>query len=1110
MEGSALLTGNLNRILQDASGFELALSSCLKLVGEHYDVDRVSIFSFHQSKESFLAQEQWSNSHVQEYHPADLTISELESPLASANYGHSFASSDLKRDIAASLADKFEIFSVQSLLIIPIAFSHYKRAMLVMESCAFKREWYDFEVKEIEQVVSLMCARLDALWHKSNAARVWYLNSLRNQIFQKVKANKRTKKSINEALKIIGSDLGLRSVYVIDKNSFSNGHELSWTDTAEHEEELLSNQDLEKLNLNKGEAVPRYFTSDSLKKSGVDVKNGTNFLLVNRVSVGKEFGGWLVGEYASYQNYNPNELVQFWESVSLALSEILSSTDREHEHNVRYSELLEQNKELITKEFVLDKVLNDAPLGILIISNGKFDYVNQYAVQLSGYDRQDIVGRDASDFYGSFSEVMSKKMKRFYKGVESNGIAEDEIQIANKDKDLKRLKIYGTRGLDDEGKSFMIFAQDITESYESHEKIRESRERYQKIVESAIDGALIIDANHGVRYVNKSTCDILGRQFDDFATLSSSDIVHKKNIHEFDNAIRIISEGKEYRGDMVLCKKDGEKVEVELAGTLIYMDNQSYCYFTIHDISKRRKNEKALVESEREFRTLTQNSPDIILRLNKAGEVKFFNQAFVNRFSFLNPDKILDKTLLELGVFDEVVEPTWQMKVNDVFLFGETVSVEQGFSDDVKELYFDWILSPEKNEEGEVQTIIAVGRNLTSSKSTEKELMLAKEKAEESDKLKSEFLANISHELRTPLNAIVGFSSLLRGSQAPQSELDEYVDVIHKNSDSLMSMINNIIDVAKIESGKISVVKEKVDLDKVLQGLYDDFLPKIEIEHKGRVKLYYTKPAGFEGLKLMTDPIRLRQVLVNLIGNAVKFTIKGFVEFGFVYEGEGLRFFVKDTGIGIRESKQRVIFQPFSKGEDDSDKIYGGTGIGLAISEKLVNALGGEIGLHSEKGKGSEFFFTHPIDGGGQMMKPESVRVAEPGPILAKNYRWSNKMMLLVDENSSSHLQMRKFIEKTGITLVSARTAAGASKLLMNRTDIHLVLMDVSFPDSDGYELVKTIKRLNKGLPVIVHSAKAIGNEKERLIAGGFDACIAKPADKENLLALMDQFLVEA
>ncbi len=512
------------------------------------------------------------------------------------------------------------------------------------------------------------------------------------------------------------------------------------------------------------------------------------------------------------------------------------------------------------------------------------------------------------------------------------------------------------------------------------------------------------------------------------------------------------------------------------------------------------------------FKYLAQNTPDIILKLNRDLKVLFYNDALITHFGFLKDKEILGNSLTELGVFNEVVRPTWQAKVEDVFIYGEKVSMELGFSDESKDLYFDWIMAPEFGDNGIVKSVLALGKSLSEHKLVEKQLMEAKEKAEESDKLKSSFLANMSHELRTPLNAIVGFSALLRGDNISAEEIDDYVEVIHKNSDSLMSLINNIIDVAKIESGKISVEKEDLDLQEMLQSLYEDFKSKVEIEHKGRVKLYLSVPKD-KNCRIYSDPIRLRQTLVNLIANAIKFTVKGFVEFGYTIVDTKIRFYVKDTGIGISEAKQKVIFQPFRKEVENSNQIYGGTGVGLAICEKIVRALGGEIGLSSVKGKGSEFFFTHPFDvkeGFNEINILSHKTLSISNPVLPKKYYWPNKLILLVDENSSVHLQIRKLIEKTGVTLVSARTAAGASKLLMKRKDISLVIMDLKFPDSTGVELINEIRQLNKEIAVIAYSNELVEGCYDEVLNFGFDACITKSGKKEDLLLLLDKFLVEA
>ncbi len=380
-----------------------------------------------------------------------------------------------------------------------------------------------------------------------------------------------------------------------------------------------------------------------------------------------------------------------------------------------------------------------------------------------------------------------------------------------------------------------------------------------------------------------------------------------------------------------------------------------------------------------------------------------------------------------------------------------------------------------------------------------------KEKLEQSEVYKNSFLTNLSHELRTPLNAIVGFSALLKGNSIGPQERDEYIDVILKNSDSLMTLINNIVDVTKMDYENILIEKESLDPDQLMDVLYREFVVVVEKKHQGRVKLYLSKDTNFVSA-FISDPIRLKQVLVNLIANAIKFTLKGFVEFGYEVKEDYIRFFVRDTGIGISKEKQKRIFEPFQVEEKSQNQVYGGTGIGLAVCKQIVDALGGQIGVMSQKGEGAEFFFIHPFEKSMSGEVTKKVFVYND-TIMPNEYHWSNKLILLVDENSSDHLKMRKYFDKTGLTLVSARTAVGASKLMLNRSDVDLVLMDLNFPDSNGYDLLSVLKSQNNAVPVVVYSLKVNEEKGEFFKDKGFDASIAKPAEKDDILVVLDKFL---
>lgn len=254
-----------------------------------------------------------------------------------------------------------------------------------------------------------------------------------------------------------------------------------------------------------------------------------------------------------------------------------------------------------------------------------------------------------------------------------------------------------------------------------------------------------------------------------------------------------------------------------------------------------------------------------------------------------------------------------------------------------------------------------VGRNVTERLKHEEALQLAKRKAEESDNLKSAFLANMSHEIRTPLNGIIGFSSLLNNKQLPEEKKERYAEYIISSSKQLLSLISDIIDISKIEASQLSLFKTQVNLKNVLNELRDTNTFEEERLQKDQVELVLSTP-NFDGLTIMTDEIRLKQVLINLLSNAFKFTSKGTVEFGYkIQDDKDIRFFVKDSGTGISINLQRAIFERFRQGDVDRQAQIAGTGLGLAISKGLVELLGGIIGVKSQEGIGSEFYFVLPF-----------------------------------------------------------------------------------------------------------------------------------------------------
>lgn len=395
---------------------------------------------------------------------------------------------------------------------------------------------------------------------------------------------------------------------------------------------------------------------------------------------------------------------------------------------------------------------------------------------------------------------------------------------------------------------------------------------------------------------------------------------------------------------------------------------------------------------------------------------------------------------------------------------------------------------------------LLICENITQKKIADKELIKAKEKAVSADKLKSSFLANLSHEIRTPLNAIVGFTNLLKEDNISEEETLEYIDIVNKSSENLMDLINDIIDIAKIESGELNMVYEKCDISRMLQELYVLFQKRMALDKKMHLKFYLNLPENNNKPFLRCDVKRLRQIFINLLGNAFKFTQKGFIEFGYSFEETNIRFYVRDTGIGIKPDKQSLIFEPFRQADESTSKIYGGTGLGLSICKRLVIAHGGKIGLTSEPETGSEFYFAIPFNEPKVNDHKPVVISAEPKVTKPANYMWPNNLMLLVDATSTARLQMRKVLNRTKITLISARTQKSARELLIKRNDINVVLMDLDMPGVELKGFIMEMRQMGIKVPFIGQTSKLTDEQKNYFLLMGLEYVLDKTVDNDTLL----------
>jgi PAS domain S-box-containing protein len=417
------------------------------------------------------------------------------------------------------------------------------------------------------------------------------------------------------------------------------------------------------------------------------------------------------------------------------------------------------------------------------------------------------------------------------------------------------------------------------------------------------------------------------------------------------------------------------------------------------------------------------------------------------------------------------------------------------------ELYWqESSISPILNDKGIITHYVAVLEDITDNKKMIEDLVLAKEKAEESDRLKSAFLANMSHEIRTPMNGIIGFTDLLKEQKLRGIEKIKYINIIKKSGERMLNTINDLIEISQIESGTMEIEIGDVNINDQLDSFYHQFFD--EAKSKG-IKLACHKSLPNLKALIESDGKKLNSIFSNLLKNAIKYTFSGSIEFGYLMKNNMIEFFIKDTGIGIEPNRHKMIFDRFVQADMSLTKPYEGAGLGLSIAKAYIDMLEGKIWLASEPAVGTQFFFTIPY-------RTKSGLLAASNPLQKETTvtdMLKNLSVLIAEDDTIGKIYLSEILNGNCKNLMFASDGFEALQMFKNNPEkIDIVLMDIKMPGMNGYQTTQKMKEINKNVFIIAQTAYALSGDREKAFASGCDFYLAKPFSKAQLLEAITNY----
>ncbi|KAA5534558.1 PAS domain S-box protein [Taibaiella lutea] len=757
-----------------------------------------------------------------------------------------------------------------------------------------------------------------------------------------------------------------------------------------------------------------------------------------------------------------------------------------------------------------EQILNQIPADIAIINQyHRYLFVNPTAIS-NPEVREWIIGRTDEDFHryrGKPVENSIKRRQHFDEVIKSGKKQEWEEKLITEDgREEYHLRIlhpvYNSLG---EFEIMIIYGFNITERKKIEEKVKLNESRYRSIFDNSQALICTHDLNGLILEVNRSAVKSLGYETNELVGTYLFDLLPEDKKDAFkESYLDVIKKEGKAEGIMVTLSKQNKKLYLLYQNYLVNNDKEApYVIGFSQDITARIEAERALKKSEEKYRNIIANMNLGLVEVNPQEEIIYANNSFC-KMSGYSQEELIGKNATRL-----LLSETTTQLVADIIKRrkeGQADANELRVKNKKGELKW-WLISgaPSFDEEGKFKGSIGIHLDITAHKELEEQLRKAKADAEFSAKAKEIFLANMSHEIRTPMNGIMGISGLLLKTQLDKQQ-KLYLDTIRNAANNLLIILNDVLDFSKIESGNVKLEYIAFDLKTLLGNAAQ--IVKYKAEEKNvAIQLHYDNNIADA---LFGDPYRLNQVLMNLLSNAIKFTDEGMVEMDCQLQEttdnkQQILFSVKDTGIGMSPGFLHHLFDKFSQEDESITRKFGGTGLGMSITQQLVEIMGGIIHVRSKKSVGTNISFSLSFP----VAKREDIEATVQRPVNVNML--DGKSILHVEDNEMNRLLTGTILSHYGAQVTEAEDGYKAIEILeAQKQQFDLILMDIHMPGKDGLETARYIrKHIDNTIPIIALTANAFAQESEKCIAAGMNDFIAKPFEEEKLVGLIASWLVK-